>query len=147
MNPRTEHLPCDLPMGSSKGLCAEGCVQRKRRALVVDDDPCARLYVTRVLEGLGFRVDTAECVRSATLAIAGPWFDVVVSDGHLPDGLGPMVLDRVRSRGRDGDPGVTRMFGMTASTDGELRRAFLDAGAGVVMIKPVPLTMLRAVVG
>lgn len=76
----------------------------------------------------------------------GPRFDVVVSDGHLPDGLGPMVLDRVRSRGRDGNRADARMFGMTASLDGDLRRAFFDAGAGLVMTKPVALTTLRAVV-
>lgn len=133
--------------GASKGFCAEGLPTRIPRALVVDDDPCARLYVRRVLEGLGFRVDTADCLRSAVEAISGPCFDVVVSDGHLPDGLGPMVLERVRSRGRDGDLEATRMFGMTASLDGDLRRAFLDAGAGLVMTKPVALTTLRAAVG
>jgi len=133
--------------GVSKGLCAEGHASRRPRALVVDDDPCARLYVRRVLEGLGFRVDTADSVRSALEAISGPCFDVVVSDGHLPDGLGPMVLDRVRTRGRDGGPVEARMIGMTASLDGDLRRAFLDAGAGLVMTKPVALTTLRAAVG
>ncbi len=132
---------------ASKGHCAEGHPTRIPRALVVDDDPCARLYVRRVLEGLGFRVHTADSVRSALEAISGPSFDVVVSDGHLPDGLGPMVLDRVRTRGRDGGRAVARMFGMTASLDGDLRRAFLDAGAGLVMTKPVALTTLRAAVG
>lgn len=130
----------------SKGVCAEGAGARMPRALVVDDDPCARIYVSRVLEGLGFRVDTADCLRSAVEVISGPWFDVVVSDGHLPDGMGPMVLDRVRDRGRDGDPGSARMLGMTASQDMDLRRAFLDAGAGVVLTKPVALTTLRAAV-
>ena len=131
---------------ASKGLLGEGRGVRAPRALVVDDDPCARIYVSRVLQELGFRVDTADCLRSAVEVISGPWFDVVVSDGHLPDGLGPMVLDRVRNRGRDGDPGTARMLGMTASQDVDLRRAFLEAGAGLVLTKPVPLTTLRAAV-
>lgn len=60
------------------------------RVLLVDDDEVARLGLTMILEQSGFEVTCAANVSEALKYISTSWYDVLLSDLHMPgagDGL------------------------------------------------------------
>lgn len=66
------------------------------RLLVVDDDPVARLVLSRILTRLGHQTDTAVDVASGLdLAVTAPP-DLVFSDLQLPDGTADDLLAAMR---------------------------------------------------
>ena len=69
------------------------------RALVVEDDPGVRVFLTNALEDEGLEVTTAEHGDAAYAALEGPPFALVLSDRDL--GPGPSGLDVIsRARAR-----------------------------------------------
>ncbi|OGW60943.1 MAG: Fis family transcriptional regulator [Nitrospirae bacterium RBG_16_64_22] len=61
--------------------------------LVVDDDPPQREIVGVILEGEGYRVETAGGGRAALKAYRRDSFDVVLTDLKMPDLAGDALLD------------------------------------------------------
>jgi CheY-like chemotaxis protein len=60
------------------------------KVLLVDDDEVARLSLTMILEQSGFEVTSAANVSEALKCISTGWYDVLLSDLHMPgagDGL------------------------------------------------------------
>ena len=58
------------------------------RILFVEDDDQVRILVEGALEDEGFDVDTASTVGGARQLLATNRFDLVFTDGRLPDGDG-----------------------------------------------------------
>jgi EAL domain-containing protein (putative c-di-GMP-specific phosphodiesterase class I) len=87
--------------------------QIEGRALVVDDDAQIRKDMSRVLQTLGFAVDTASNGREATDLLKQQSFDVVVSDIDMPEMTGLDLLRTIRQYDLDvplllvtGNPGL-----------------------------------------
>jgi CheY-like chemotaxis protein len=65
-------------------------------ALVVEDDEIVRSFLARVLERLGYRVDSAGSAAEAkALATTGPAYAIVLLDGLLPDQHGLRLARRL----------------------------------------------------
>jgi DNA-binding NtrC family response regulator len=87
------------------------------RIMLVEDDPEVLLIFHEILLEAGHQVDTAETFRAAAELLASRDYDLVVSDGRLPDGTGMGLADSAKVKGikslivtgyawglRDGDP-------------------------------------------
>ncbi len=69
------------------------------RALVVEDDPVCRVYLTHLLSNLGYQVDTAGDDQEAFHHVSRRRYKVVTLDGHLPGADGPSVYRTMTSQG------------------------------------------------
>ena len=67
--------------------------------LLVEDDADVRFIMQHVLVGVGHRVDGAQNVREALRSLQHNVYDLVVTDGVLPDGTGLDVADEVAQKG------------------------------------------------
>lgn len=83
-------------------------------ALVVDDSPDARDFLTVVVAEAGYQVLCAESVRDALgILRAGTAIDVVIVDYNLEDGTGAALVHQAVNEGRL-DPRTTPTFICTA---------------------------------
>jgi CheY-like chemotaxis protein len=108
--------------------------------LVVDDDSDMRLLIARVLESLG----SVHCVPDVYQALG--WLDsepvdVMVLDLLLPGASGIELLSRLRRRGRT-VPTVV-LSGVGGDGIGQMAQ---EAGAAVVLPKPLQIELLRTTV-
>ena len=76
---------------------------RKKRAmariLLVEDDPDVRVLLEHVLVSAGCDVAAVETVKSAKRLLEAQPYDLVVTDGNLPDGTGVDIADEAKARG------------------------------------------------
>ena len=70
-----------------------------RSILLVEDDADVRQLLQHVLLSAGYRLDAAESAREALSLIERNAYDLVVTDGILPDGNGIAIADAAKSRG------------------------------------------------
>jgi DNA-binding response OmpR family regulator len=68
------------------------------RILVVEDDPDVLLLFQGVLIDAGYEVDTAATCREADRLLALGEYDLLLSDGQLPDGHGVMLADKAGAK-------------------------------------------------
>jgi signal transduction histidine kinase len=101
--------------------------------LVVDDEPGDADLYARLLEGAGYRVETAETLRQARAKIADRSYAVLLVDLRLPDGDGLELLEPARAN----DPHTVAVV-ITAFTSIESAVAAIKAGAYDFLTKPVP---------
>jgi DNA-binding response OmpR family regulator len=69
------------------------------RILLVEDDPGVLLLFEEVLFGAGYQVDTADTFRAADDLLALREYDLLLSDGWLPDGTGMSLADHAKLKG------------------------------------------------
>jgi DNA-binding NtrC family response regulator len=69
------------------------------RILLVEDDLDVRVLLEHVLIGAGCDVSAVETVKSAKRLLEAQGYDLVVTDGSLPDGTGLDVADEAKARG------------------------------------------------
>jgi CheY-like chemotaxis protein len=69
------------------------------RILVVEDDPVVRLVFEHVLLDAGHEVDAVESVKGAREFLDTLNYDLVLTDGRLPDGIGTAVAERAEELG------------------------------------------------
>ncbi len=69
------------------------------RILLVEDDTDVRPLLQHILLSEGYRVDMAETVRKAVSLIETDSYDLVLTDGVLPDGDGVTIADNAKDRG------------------------------------------------
>jgi len=69
------------------------------RILMIEDDTDVRLLFENVLVDDGYEVDTAETVKAGCERLDHQPYDLVISDGRLPDGIGTTLADMARGKG------------------------------------------------
>jgi two-component system, NtrC family, response regulator HydG len=68
------------------------------RILLVEDDPDVLLVFEEVLVDAGYEVDTAATFREADKLLGLGEYDLLLSDGRLPDGNGLMLADKAKAK-------------------------------------------------
>ena len=102
------------------------------RALVVDDDDTMIEFVSHVLRGAGYQVETCgDGMKALELFRAAP-FDVTVADVRMPRLSGISFLKNLRLP--QGSPHRIVLF--SSLMDKQLEREALDAGAVACLRKP-----------
>jgi DNA-binding NtrC family response regulator len=69
------------------------------RLLYVEDDESVRLLIADALRDGGFHLDIAENVAGALALLATAVYDLVLTDGRLPDGTGLDIAERAAKCG------------------------------------------------
>jgi two-component system, cell cycle sensor histidine kinase and response regulator CckA len=94
-------LPLAAPAEAPPPSLAPPLVERRRRALVADDEPMLRRLFTRVLEGAGYEVEAVENGRVArtSLESRGGDYSLVILDITMPEVTGSEVLAWLRAAG------------------------------------------------
>jgi CheY-like chemotaxis protein len=112
------------------------------KVLLVDDDEVGRLSLTMILEQSGFEVTSAANVSEALKCISTGWFDVLLSDLHMPgagDGL------TVVSAMKHANPAAATLLlsafpEMTAAAQAILQQA------DEILVKPIDPTSLVQII-
>jgi DNA-binding response OmpR family regulator len=68
------------------------------RILLVEDDPDVLLLFQEVLVDAGYQVETAATCREASGLLILRDYDLLLSDGRLPDGTGIMLADLAKAK-------------------------------------------------
>jgi two-component system response regulator PilR (NtrC family) len=108
------------------------------RILLVEDDYDIRLVVEHVLVAEGHYVDMADTVQSARELLDCRDYDLVLTDGRLPDGLGMTLADQAQEK----DIPALVLTGYAFI----LRELAIDPDKYRVLLKPLrPKEILKAV--
>lgn len=112
------------------------------RVLVVDDHRVNRLALSRLIEQLGFQVETASdgLEALARLEGAGPGFDLVLLDLQLPGLDGLSVAWQLGTQG-------PRLIAVSADASPDQQAACQALGLAGPLAKPVRLEALQAALG
>jgi two-component system nitrogen regulation response regulator GlnG len=73
----------------------------KVKVWIVDDDEAIRFVLDRALSRAGYSVELFGSVDAVLTALASSAPQVIVTDIHLPDADGLVVLEKLREQGRD----------------------------------------------
>jgi two-component system response regulator PilR (NtrC family) len=68
------------------------------RILFIEDDEQLRVLVEDVLRDAGYDVHTAVTVATAEALLASERFDLVLTDGRLPDGTGFSIAEKATEK-------------------------------------------------
>jgi DNA-binding NtrC family response regulator len=68
------------------------------RILLVEDDPDVRVAFEHILLDAGHEVDTAQTVSGGDELLSCRDYDLLVTDGRLPDGTGMTLADQAKER-------------------------------------------------
>ncbi|MFG3283286.1 SpoIIE family protein phosphatase [Streptomyces sp. NPDC048111] len=109
--------------------------------LIADDNADMREYLTRLLRGAGYRVDSVNDGRAALRAVRAQAFDLVISDVMMPhlDGLGLVAALRADSR-----TASVPVLLLSARAGQEASIEGLRAGADDYLVKPFAAAELLA---
>jgi DNA-binding NtrC family response regulator len=69
------------------------------RILLVEDDPDVRELLEGVLLDADYAVDATDTVKGGRALLDSRSYDLLLTDGRLPDGTGIMVADRAHEIG------------------------------------------------
>ena len=117
-----------------------------RRAVVADNNAVNRRWLAMLSSELGLEVTQTANGREAYEAWKRERPDIVLLDARMPEMDGPSCARAIRAAERDGSA-PCRIVAVSAHLEPEERRAFLDAGADEVLIKPFDENqLLRALV-
>ncbi|WP_417674903.1 response regulator transcription factor [Pseudodonghicola sp.] len=112
------------------------------RILLIEDDTVLGAAVRDQIAGDGQSVDWVTRLDTATEALLGTGYDLILLDLMLPDGRGIPFLRALRARGD-----VTPVIILTALDQISDRIEGLNAGADDYMVKPFDLAELSARIG
>lgn len=116
-------------------------LERRLRALVVDDDPGVRKFVAHVLVLEGFSVTIADASEALSALAHGDRFDLLVTDYEMPRITGVALAGEFREVCPD-----SRIVVMTGNMYEVVSRADLHNVADHVLEKPFGLECLRTIV-
>lgn len=141
-----EHLAGVRPRRTVDDDRAPGAVdRRRRRVLVVEDNPVNQMVAVGVLEALGHEAETADDGLSAVAALKATHYDAVLMDVQMPRMDGYAATREIRAHESAGRR--VPVIAMTAAAvEGERDRC-LAAGMDDFLTKPVDPGALRAVLG
>src|SRR5579864_7259112 len=111
------------------------------RILLVEDDPDVLLLFEEVLVDAGYQVDTAATCREANNLLVLRDYDLLLSDGRLPDGTGIMLAEIAKAKG------IPALIVTGYVLWLHQRHPKLDINAYKVLSKPVTPLVLLAKVG
>jgi DNA-binding NtrC family response regulator len=69
------------------------------RILLVEDNPDILVLFEEILLIAGYQVDTGETFQAADDLLALREYDLLVTDGRLPDGTGTVLADKAKEKG------------------------------------------------
>ncbi len=110
--------------------------------LAVDDSSTNRLILSRMLQALGHRVETAVDGEHAVDAVAAGAFDLILMDVQMP-GIGGVEASR-RIRSLAGPSASTPIIAVTADTSAADCALYRDAGMVGLVGKPLSPAGLQA---
>ena len=122
-------------------FCTEPAPPRVHRVLVVDDHVQTRVVLTRLLERMGYVVETAEDGLRAVEAVGAIRPDIIIMDLEMPVMGGFEATERIRASSTGG--WLPIVF-LSATPDSAALINALNAGADDYLVKPVGYTVLRA---
>ncbi|HTD17169.1 MAG TPA: ATP-binding protein [Chthoniobacterales bacterium] len=128
--PRRDALP---DLGDIQSPQIIGYRGRRRRILVVDDEPLNRAMLKELLSMVGFTAIEADSTESA-LSVIKNHFDAVISDIRMPDYDGHALCRQMRSSPQTEDLVI---IASSASVFAEDQRLALDSGFNDFLAKPV----------
>ena len=99
-------------------------LEPKRRLVVVDDEPSARLIVQKVLERAGYQVTAFGLGEEAVLYAEKNPVDLLIVDCNLPKMSGPQLIAKLRQT-LPRLPVVLMTAGVQSSIEGQVVQAFL----------------------
>jgi CheY-like chemotaxis protein len=114
----------------------------QRTALVVEDHPDSREFLSVFLEGLGYAVLGAEDGKEALRMVANHPINLILTDLNLPLMDGFELVRQVRRLPNVEDP---RIVMLSAYDRNAYVASALDAGCNVVLTKPVDPDKLESV--
>ncbi len=124
--------------GASVSPAQQQQQQTARRILLVDDHADTLRMLSRLLQSMGYCVETATCVAGALNASKAEKFDLLISDIGLPDGSGVDIIRHMKAR--YGTQGIAVSgFGMIEDV-----QSSLDAGFVEHLTKPINVQTLEA---
>lgn len=115
--------------------------RRKKRVLLLDDDPSMQRLVSTLLKREGFRVDSFLTGRDAIQAIDKSGYDVLLLDLMMPHEGGMTVIRHLRSKNPEL---LKKVVLLTGSTDAVID-SVSDGVAGVVLKPFDPPDLVSAV--
>ena len=104
----------------------------KRSILVAEDSITSRMLLKSILEGAGYRVQTAVDGSEAFTTLKTREFDLVVSDVEMPRMDGFELTRKIRSHKKYADIPVILVTGLETRED---REKGIDAGANAYIVK------------
>jgi PAS domain S-box-containing protein len=132
--------PSDGDVAAGGPVSTEARLARSLRVLVVDDHAATLEVISRLVQDLGHRVETAADLKSAMRIADQGQVDLLISDLGLPDGSGYDLMRRLQDR-----PGVRGIAISGYGMEQDVRRS-KEAGFTEHLIKPVDLGVLEALV-
>lgn len=105
---------------------------RDLELIVVEDDPMAQTIYIDALSGTGCHASFCGTVSSALNLASTTNPDVIIMDLGLPDGSGIEAIKRITAAGL-----CSNILVATASQKTSEHQAAMDAGADVVLVKPI----------
>ena len=116
----------------------------KPTILVVEDYVDTQQMLKFLLEGMGFRILTAETGNEAIAVAADNHIDLVLTDFSLPDMSGPAVIRRLQQLNGNWTHIPTVM--LTAFDGYEYRNLAAEAGCDAFLVKPPNFDRLLAII-
>lgn len=112
-----------------------------KTALIVEDDPVNRRVLTRMLDRLGFSVDSVENGLRAWQLISERAFDVVLMDCEMPVMDGRTATRKIRAL--DAKRRDVPIIAVTAYASADDEARCVEAGMNAFLAKPVSADALR----
>jgi len=114
---------------------------RPKCILVVDDDPDTRGLLRKVIGGMGYRVETADCRERALQVSAGQQVDLAIVDMYLAGESGLEILKTWKENGV-----VQKYVAVTAYGNVALAEDCRRAGVKGFVEKPFDLEYVRLLI-
>ncbi|MEO6339430.1 MAG: response regulator, partial [Caulobacteraceae bacterium] len=112
------------------------------RILLADDNPTNQLIIEALLEPMGVELTTVSDGRQAVAAFAPGRFDLVLMDVQMPEMNGVEATIEIRKRERTAKAAPTPIIALTANVMRHQIEAYLNAGMGNVIAKPIEASVL-----
>lgn len=114
-----------------------------RQILVVDDQRGVRVAHARMLESMGYSVDTASDGAEAISMIEQRPFDAIVSDLEMPVLGGLDLASKICSRP---EWSHLKLVAVTGNLDAKVRQQALSVGYHLIITKPTDASELQSAI-
>ena len=123
---------------ASKGDASGASVERRKHILCADDHEDTRAMLVCWLDLCGYEVTTAGSIAESLPLTERGGFDLLILDGHYPDGLGVDLCKRIRASGIR----TPIVFLSAYAFPSDITKG-LESGAQAYITKPFDLDLLE----